>query len=801
MPMSVSRKRRRKLSWCGPSALLSLFAIANCSGVRGELQLQRQRPAIETVQAGRYTPSGATGETLFSLNASSFTHGRYGHAAVYQQYRNRVLFIGGQIGTSGTYITNDVLSLDLNKPYTRHSTLSGFTESTNPALVPELSVNLPPSAWSAYAVDAQERIWIIGGVTQDCEDDAAAYVLQDAATWIPVDLGQYRPPRRRQAGAIAINNGTKDSSLFVFGGIAEPYTCSLETVGYLAMDIWNATSTPIAAPPVVSVEWQGPAASNTSLPLTRNSEYEPALSDYAAVSLPNEKAIIYIGGQDASGKLASMDQLLVFNTSTFVWSKESATGRVPPSSIGHSATLLEDSRIVVFGGVKDNGAPSSELRLLSRTAQGGWCWTAPDVWTGEVTSPSRAWHTATLANDGLIVYAFGLDGSTGETAYDLYFLRTSGSDTGWQWYRTNPAAIDAILSRPTSQASDIPVYTGNAHVVLNAGADDGKSDPLSSQAVLDPSIARNAMAAAQTPLLLSRPERSHAVTASDSDAETEIVSPSSSYTDKTLAPTRPPESPASSELPSSADTASTTTTKSSVIAGTVTAAFVAALLAGAAALYVRRRASQHPNGKSASDTDQVHSGIPPVSQLLYTRVAPKRMLSLGSTLSDHTVRNLHNLHADGITFERVTRREAGDAVDFDEFGRLSPSSDSATVRGPTAQAMTHASSADSAESQASVASYPFLTSVARNTDSSSQSSHEEGHIDLGSQPQFSRWPSSSPGGTDGDDGEESRGVRSSIDVTDESTSSPFDDFHAVLSDTPSHASLPRQRASSFLPPS
>lgn len=332
MLVTSSRKRRRKPCSClQASSTLAVLALLCSLGLAGGVRGKEQ--AFETVPVTRYSSGDSASQhgqhgrvDSGSYSNSTSPGGRYGHAAVYQQYTNKILFIGGQIGTTGTFVTNDVLSLDLSKPYSPFSTVSGFTETTNPALVPSLSVGLPPNAWSAYAVDAQERIWLVGGVTQDCESDAVAYVLQNASDWTPVELGNYRPPRRRQARAISVNNGTEDSNLYIFGGIAEPYTCSLETVGYLAIDIWNTTTTD-AAPSVQSISWEAPEA---PLHLDRpGGIQEPALSDYAAVSLPGEKAILFIGGQDASGKLAPMDEVLLFNTSTAEWSRQvSSTPRV-----------------------------------------------------------------------------------------------------------------------------------------------------------------------------------------------------------------------------------------------------------------------------------------------------------------------------------------------------------------------------------------------------------------------------------------------------------------------------------------
>lgn len=464
-------------------------------------------------------------------------------------------------------------------------------------------------------------------------------------------------------------------------------------------------------------------------------------------------------------------------------------GEVPPSRMGHSAVQLEDSRIVIFGGVGEDGSASSTLRILSRDTNGAWSWMAPDTSTSEGTSPSRAWHTATRAGNGVLVIAFGLDGITGETADDVIFLKTTETSSGWQWSRTNPLASDtSAISSTLATDPAASVYTPDSRALVDANPD-SSSQGDSSGPELTPTIAVNAMAAAQTSLALTRPERSDVATAdSDEDAYQTEVAELSSSTRSSLKPSRTPESPASSAPASSSD-APAPTSKSSVIAGTVTAAFVVALVAGAAALYVRRRASSQGPEKTGADTDQPEPSVPPVSQLLYTRAAPKRMLSLGSAFSVNTMRNIHDLQSENdLTFERVTGREAREAVD--EFGRLSPSSDTATVLGPTAHAMSHVSSADSAETQASVASYPFLTSVPRATELASEQSHEG--YDLGLNmlrsrsiastesgrtltPQFERWPSS----IDVSHSMDVHGARSNIDIAEHNAPDPFDDFHAV----------------------
>lgn len=238
-------------------------------------------------------------------NETSTTSGRYGHSAVYLPYKRQVLFLGGQVGTRGSFFTNQVLSLDMTLPY----------DARNPSAPPELASGLPPTAWAASTVDAQQRVWVIGGITEDCDDEASAYLLEDGSQWKAVgkDRKGAKAPRRRQAQAVALADGSMEASIYVFGGIAESHTCSLETVGYLAMDSWNATD-PDHAGSAQTTLWTSQPELQTVLP------NGPPVSDYAAVRLQQTDSILYLGGQDASGRLMGFDRILQYNTTSKLWS-------------------------------------------------------------------------------------------------------------------------------------------------------------------------------------------------------------------------------------------------------------------------------------------------------------------------------------------------------------------------------------------------------------------------------------------------------------------------------------------------
>jgi hypothetical protein len=155
----------------------------------------------------------------------------------------------------------------------------------------------------------------------------------------------------------------------------------------------------------------------------------------------------------------------------------------------------------------------------------------------------------------------------------------------------------------------------------------------------------------------------------------------------------------------------------------VTGAFVLAIVAGMAGLYFRRRASASAKEADSADNEKEESA-PPVSEMLYTRQAPRRMLSLGSTASYKSGRTSGYVEKSASQEGRLSRdpafmplsvSEALEAVD--EFGRLSPLKPSghrkrATLtERPVIEHMLSSSSLASEDSRASVAEYPFLTSV------------------------------------------------------------------------------------------
>lgn len=357
---SATRRRsgRRYARWrcCCGLVILSLSSSVRASIREGALTPLLDGDSIDDILQPK-TPGNINSLTRFSngteasgsLPASHTRQARYGHGSAYLASTKSLLLFGGQIDAEagqGTYVSNDVLVFNVSSPYTQAAQDSTTpTVGENPDLVPDLSSGLPPGAWSAVTASDTD-VWVIGGVTEDCQNDAPAYVSRQQhleypgeARWQPVQpQGSVQPPRRRQAKAVilpASNNSIMSdvtSSIYVWGGVAEKHTCSLEKVAYLAMDIWHLNSNRTQVSSVDVVTWS--EATNASHSSSSSSEHTlvssaPPVVDYTMTALKDSDGIAVVGGQDAEGRLVTMENILVFNTTTQAFCQKVSLGSLP----------------------------------------------------------------------------------------------------------------------------------------------------------------------------------------------------------------------------------------------------------------------------------------------------------------------------------------------------------------------------------------------------------------------------------------------------------------------------------------
>lgn len=134
------------------------------------------------------------------------------------------------------------------------------------------------------------------------------------------------------------------------------------------------------------------------------------------------------------------------NKADVEWSRLTVTGVKPLPRWRHSATLFENTQLLIFGGFHTTDHRLNDVWVFDTV---GACWTQPNAkhnqeasvacqlsnteWAN-VPSP-RAGHTATLI--GEVVYVFGGYGGMGYSRRDVDDLHTLNVHT-WTWTKLNP---------------------------------------------------------------------------------------------------------------------------------------------------------------------------------------------------------------------------------------------------------------------------------------------------------------------------------------------------------------------------
>lgn len=145
-------------------------------------------------------------------------------------------------------------------------------------------------------------------------------------------------------------------------------------------------------------------ASNAKWVLTGN--LNTARSYHTATLLPNGKVLV-VGGTDTG----ALDSVELFDPDTGKWN---VTGHLSKPRVGHTATRLSNGIVLVAGGSTTNRSPLG----LTNTAELYDPVTSKWSLTGSMTT-IRSGHTATLLQDGKVLVAGGFGSDNIKTA-ELY---------------------------------------------------------------------------------------------------------------------------------------------------------------------------------------------------------------------------------------------------------------------------------------------------------------------------------------------------------------------------------------------
>ncbi|KIS69920.1 uncharacterized protein UMAG_10155 [Mycosarcoma maydis] len=421
---------------------------------------------------------------------------RWGQTATYVRGHNVVLVVGGQTSISGD-ITNDVYALDVSDL----SAASMVSNSSAQSWQRLSSNGLPAHAYAAASVvtdpvDGSDKLWIVGGVTENCAHDAPAYVWSapagniTAGKWAPVyaDNG-VAPSRRRGAKAVTLTSSNATPSVLVSGGTYDASTCASTNGTYAGLDVWGQSTflhTSLASHNLsksietahVGVDVTGTTyATIQSLAIDARMR-DFSLTDYATVVLPANgtcgEKVVFLGGKDGSGNMARLDKFWVLDVGSGNWEHWNATGLIPSGRMGHTAVVSPDGKIIVHGGylqdpwqIKTNNDPIDEVFILDpRQTPARW---DAATWTSESSKPpSVAYHSAVMTDEVMVV-SFGRanDGpafasqsfsSNGVGAADaqLHYMDVGTMQTGGgMTWSASPAGVAQARQAIASAAADI----------------------------------------------------------------------------------------------------------------------------------------------------------------------------------------------------------------------------------------------------------------------------------------------------------------------------------------------------------
>jgi N-acetylneuraminic acid mutarotase len=189
---------------------------------------------------------------------------------------------------------------------------------------------------------------------------------------------------------------------------------------------------------------------------TRTASLSTARYDHTATLL-NDGRVLVCGGRNASSYFNSAE---IYDPSTDVWG---SAGSFSTIRAKHTATLLSDDRVLIAGGTNDGSNSLNSIQIYTPSSGASGTWDTPD----NNMSQERYSHTATLLANNKVLFVGGKNDSTINTSVEIYNTDTETSTL------TN--------SLSTARAEHSANILSNGIVLVAGGTSDGSNSLDSSE--------------------------------------------------------------------------------------------------------------------------------------------------------------------------------------------------------------------------------------------------------------------------------------------------------------------------------